>query len=76
MLISSLLFAYKAQQAKGKIATMLPCNVMFQEKEAVKTEVSMVYPAASMQAIQNPALKDIAGQVREKLKRVIENLIV
>ncbi len=69
-------FAYKALQAEDKIGTMLPCNVIVQEKESGKIEVSAVDPAASMQAIQNPALKDIAEQVREKLKRVIENLIV
>lgn len=65
-------FAYKALQAEDKIGTMLPCNVIVQEKESGKIEVSAVDPAASMQAIQNPALKDIAEQVREKLKRVID----
>lgn len=67
-------FAYKALQAEDKIGAMLPCNVIVQEKESGKIEVSAVDPAASMQAIQNSALKDIAEQVREKLKRVI-NLI-
>jgi uncharacterized protein (DUF302 family) len=65
-------FAYKALQAEDKIGTMLPCNVIVQEKESGKIEVSAVDPAASMQAIENPGLKDIAEQVREKLKRVIE----
>ncbi|KAF0243355.1 MAG: hypothetical protein FD183_28 [Chitinophagaceae bacterium] len=65
-------FAYKALQAEDKIGTMLPCNVIVQEKESGKIEVSAVDPAASMQAIQNQALKDIAEQVREKLKRVID----
>ncbi|MBX9783896.1 MAG: DUF302 domain-containing protein [Chitinophagaceae bacterium] len=65
-------FAYKALQAEDKIGTMLPCNVIVQEKESGKIEVSAVDPVASMQAIQNQALKDIAEQVREKLKRVID----
>lgn len=65
-------FAYKALQTENKIGTMLPCNVIVQEKESGKIEVSAVDPAASMQAIQNQALKDIAEQVREKLKRVID----
>jgi uncharacterized protein (DUF302 family) len=65
-------FAYKALQAEDKIGAMLPCNVIVQEKESGKIEVSAVDPAASMQAIQNSALKDIAEQVREKLKRVID----
>lgn len=65
-------FAYKALQTEDKIGTMLPCNVIVQEKEFGKIEVSAVDPAASMQAIQNQALKDIAEQVREKLKLVID----
>ena len=65
-------FAYKALQTEDKIGTMLPCNVIVQEKESGKIEVSAVDPIASMQAIENPGLKDIAEQVREKLKRVIE----
>ncbi len=67
-------FAYKALQAEDKIGLMLPCNVIVQEKENGTVEVSAVDPIASMQAIQNPALGDIAAQVREKLKGVIDNL--
>jgi len=51
---------------------MLPCNVIIQEKEPGKIEVSAVDPVASMQAIENPALKEIAEQISEKLKRVID----
>ena len=65
-------FAYKALQTEDKIGTMLPRNVIVQEKESGKIEVSAVDPIASMQAIENPGLKDIAEQVRVKLKRVID----
>ncbi len=37
-------------------------------------EVAAVDPVVSMQAIENPKLKNIAEQVRAKLKRVIDNL--
>ena len=67
-------YAYKALSAEDKIGTMLPCNVIVQEIEAGKVEVAAVDPIASMMAIQNPLLNDIATEVREKLKRVIENL--
>ncbi len=67
-------FAYKALQAEDKIGTMLPCNVIVQEREIGKIEVSAVDPVVSMQAIQNPSLINIAREVREKLKRVIDNL--
>ena len=67
-------FAYKALLAEDKIGTMLPCNVIVQETDDGKVEVSAVDPIASMQAIDNPALGDIANEVREKLKKVIDNI--
>ena len=67
-------FAYKALQAEEKIGTMLPCNVIVRETEAGKIEVAAVDPIASMQAIENESLVEIANAVREKLKRVIDRL--
>ena len=68
------LFAYKALLAEDKIGTMLPCNVIVQEKIPGQVEVSAVDPAASMQAIENKALNDIATEIRERLQKVIEQL--
>ena len=67
-------FAYKALLAEDKIGTMLPCNVIVQEKEDGKIEVAAVNPVASMQAIKNENLGEIAATVQSKLKEVIENL--
>jgi len=67
-------FAYKALLAEDKIGTMLPCNVIVQEKVAGKVEVSAVDPAASMQAIENKTLTDIATEIRARLQKVIEGL--
>lgn len=66
-------FAYKAIQAENKIGTMLPCNVIVQQRNG-KVEVSAVNPIASMQAIENPDLGGVATQVRDMLKQVIERL--
>lgn len=66
--------AHKAISAESKIGTMLPCNVIVQETENGKTEVSAVDPVASMSAVENKDLGGIAGEVREKLKTVIERL--
>lgn len=65
--------AHQALQVEDKIGTMLPCNVIVQEKTD-GVEVSAVDPIASMQAIANPALKAIAELVQAKLKSVIEHL--
>ena len=66
--------AYRALQAEDKIGTMLPCNVIVQQREDGRIEVSAVDPAASMQAIQNPALADIAGEVRDMLRNAVDGL--
>jgi uncharacterized protein (DUF302 family) len=67
-------FAYKALLAEDKTGTMLPCNVIVQEHENGQVEISAVDPVASMMAITNNELESIAIEVREKLKRVIDNL--
>jgi uncharacterized protein (DUF302 family) len=67
-------FAYKALQLEDKIGTMLPCSVIIQELEGGKIEVAAIDPAASMQAVKNSALSDVANQVRDKLKAVIDNI--
>lgn len=67
-------FAYKALQAEDKIGTMLPCNVLVIEQAENEIEVAAVNPIASMQAIANPALGDVAQQVTEKLKKIIIDL--
>jgi uncharacterized protein (DUF302 family) len=67
-------FAFEAIKAEDKIGTMLPCNVIVQEHEDGKIEVTAVDPVASMMAVKNDALGSVAGSVREKLSRVIHNL--
>ena len=67
-------FAYKALLTEDKIGTMLPCNVIVQEKEPGILEVSAVNPLASMQAIENPDLINVAKDVSARLQRVIFNV--
>ncbi len=67
-------FAHKALQSEDKIGTMLPCNVVIQEREDGRVEVSAVDPVASMTAVRNPGLESIAGEVRDVLKRIVMDL--
>ncbi len=67
-------FAYRALQLEEKIGTMLPCNVVVQEHEDGRVEVSAVDPVASMQAIVNPELGEVAQQIQKKLQKVIAAL--
>lgn len=66
--------AYRALELEDKIGTMLPCNVIVQQKAGGKVEVSAVDPVASMQAIDNPRLAEVAAEVQGKLKRIVASL--
>jgi len=66
--------AFEALQIEDKVGTMLPCNVVVQQTGPDTVEVAAIDPVASMQAIDNAALKKAAKAVREKLSRVIERV--
>ena len=66
--------AHKALLAEAQIGTMLPCNIVIQENEDKKVEVSVVDPIKSMQAIKNQELESVATEAQGKLKKVIESL--
>ena len=54
-------YAYKALQQEDKIGTMLPCNVIVQELNDDTIEVAAVDPKASMIAVENEQLANIAS---------------
>jgi len=66
--------AHCALKLEDKIGTMLPCNVIVQQHAGGGVEVSAVDPVASMQAIDNPRLAEIADEVRARLKKVVAGL--
>lgn len=66
--------AHKALLLEDKIGTMLPCNVIVQDVGGGKIEVAAVDPAASMMAVENAELENVAGEVRGMLEAVIDGL--
>lgn len=62
-------YAHKALTLEDKIGTMLPCNVIVQELTPGQIEIAAVDPIASMQAVQNPGLEEVAVAIQAKLKR-------
>lgn len=66
--------AHQALQAENKIGTMLPCNVIVQEREPGQIEISAVDPAVSMLAVENDSLAEIATDVQQKLRKVIQSI--
>ncbi len=67
-------YAYKALLQEDKVGVMLPCNVIVQELDNNEIEIAAVDPIASMMAIENSNLAGIAGEIKEKLERVIASL--
>lgn len=67
-------YAYRALQSEDKIGLMLPCNVIVQETPDGLVEVAAIDPIASMQAVENNELGEVASGVQSKLKKVIESM--
>ncbi len=67
-------FAHKALQLEDKLGVLLPCNIIVQEHENDRIEVSAVDPIASMSFVDNEALGGIAIKIQQKLMKFIENL--
>jgi uncharacterized protein (DUF302 family) len=65
-------YAHQALLVEDKVGTMLPCNVIVQEKPDGGVEVAAIDPVASMQAIDNVELHKIAETIAKKLRTVIE----
>jgi len=66
--------AYEALKLENKVGTMLPCNVVVRDAGSGNTEVAAIDPVASMQAIDNPELKQAAEKVRQRLQKVVDQL--
>ena len=66
--------AHEALQVEDKVGTMLPCNVVVQDLGDGRTEVAAIDPVASMQAIDNPRLRQAAERVQGLLQKVIASL--
>ena len=65
--------AWEAIGVEPRVGAMLPCNVILREvSEGI--EVSAVDPLASMSAIDNGELKQVAGKVRDMLSEVVESI--
>lgn len=64
--------AHRALQAEPLIGTMLPCNLILQDVGGGRTEVAAVDPVASMSAVENDALGEIAREIRGRLRRAVD----
>lgn len=65
--------AHEALKLEPHVGAMLPCNVVVQQVED-GVEVFAIDPAASMRAIDNPALLEHAGKVGEHLRAAVDGI--
>jgi uncharacterized protein (DUF302 family) len=65
--------AHKALSAEIEIGVMLPCNVIVYENDQGKAVVVAIDPMQTI-AATNPGLAGIAGEVRQRLSRVLEKV--
>lgn len=65
---------YKALSTEDKIGSLLPCNVIIQERSPLSIEVTAIDPVSSTPIKKYKSLEEIAEEVQTKLKHVIDNL--
>ncbi len=63
--------AHSALQVEEELGLLLPCNVIVYEKNE-KTVVSIFDPRVMTLVIENPEMKPVAEEVKNKLQRVLE----
>jgi uncharacterized protein (DUF302 family) len=63
--------AHGGLQVEEELGLLLPCNVILYEKNG-KTVVSIFDPIVMTVVIDNPEMKPVAEEVKNKLKRVLE----
>ncbi|MDO8837514.1 MAG: DUF302 domain-containing protein [Parvibaculum sp.] len=64
--------ADRALALENKIGTMLPCNVILRQADASRVEVAAIDPVASMGAIGNPQLTEVAKAVAGMLAAAVD----
>jgi len=66
--------ANQAITAEPDIGLLLPCNVLVREEENGNVTVAFMDPAAVLTLVEKEGIKELAGEVRERLQRVMKAL--
>lgn len=67
-------FAHRALTAVTDIGVMLPCNVAVHERDDGGVTVLAIDPVETMGNFPDPAIRELAREVKTKLSRVLEQL--
>jgi len=63
--------ANQAIAAEPDIGLLLPCNVLVREEESGDITVAFMDPSAVLTLVEKDGVKELAGEVRERLQRVM-----
>lgn len=66
--------AHQALTAEPSIGLLLPCNVVVREDDMGKVHVEFMDPNAVLALVDKPEVSRLAGEVRQRLERVMHNL--
>jgi uncharacterized protein (DUF302 family) len=66
-------FAARSIELEPDMGLLLPCNVIVRERGGA-VHVGVINPQSILEATANPALAEIAAQVDDRLRRVLEKL--
>ncbi len=66
--------AYRALTSDPDIGLLLPCNVVVREEEEKSINVGFMDPVAVLKLTDNPAIAQLAGEVRGRLERVRDRI--
>ena len=66
--------AHQAITNEPSIGLLLPCNVVVRQEENGTVHVEFMDPAAVLNLVDNPAVGELAGEVKSRLERVMAAL--
>ena len=66
--------ANKAITAEPDIGLLLPCNVLVREEDNGEVTVAFMDPQSVLTLVQKEGIQELAGEVRERLQRVMAAL--
>jgi len=66
--------AHRALTAEPSIGLLLPCNVVVRQDAAGKVHVEFMDPNVVLELVSKPDITQLAGEVRQRLERVMQAL--
>ncbi|HAU0947434.1 TPA: DUF302 domain-containing protein, partial [Legionella pneumophila] len=67
-------FAHHALEKEPSIGLLLPCNVVVRQDDTGKVYIEFMDPKSVLELVGNPEINLVAGEVRQRLERVLNAL--